>query len=240
MSAVHTVKIRNPDITINYFDSLDSAARHAVGDDGAIRPGCMIAMNAEKIIKLRKTPELFDDCQNVIYYPDGAAALFFVKHKYPRIPGVELWLKVLEHAQSIGAKICVFGASESVSEEAQAVLSRRFPNAKLTIRHGFCELAEYERIVSTQKPDIVFVAMGTPQQEKVIACLQDASPHALFLGIGGSLDILIGKKRRAPEFFLNNNIEFAYRLICEPRRIFRQRALIYFFLLYYSGRFKKG
>jgi len=238
MTEVHTVDICHPNLTITYFDSVDAAARHAVTDDGIIRYGSMVSLNAEKIISLRKSPESPDNSRNIIYYPDGAAALFFVKHKYPRIPGVELWLRILERGQSIGAEICIFGASKGVSKKTEMILSRRFPNAKLTILDGFRDLTDYERAVLRKKPKIVFVAMGMPRQDMLISHLQRFSPKTLYLGIGGSLDILTGEKRRAPRFFLENNMEFAYRLFSEPSRIIRQRVLLYFILFYYLGLFK--
>lgn len=237
MSISRAVQINNPDLVINYFVSIEAAARFAIADNGAIHPGCMIAMNAEKIIKLRQTPDLFSACQNICYYPDGTAALFFVKHKYPRIPGVELWLDVIDRAQNLGASICVFGASESVSQKTEVILSKRFPAAELTIRHGFHNPEEYDDIISTQKPGVVFVAMGSPRQEKLIGRLQKFSPGTLFLGIGGSLDVLTGEKIRAPAFFRKNNLEFAHRLLLEPSRIFRQIDLVKFLILYGLGKF---
>jgi len=238
MSAAHTVRISNPDLTINYFEDLDAAARYAVTDNGTIRPGCLIAMNAEKIIRLRDTPNLFSDCKNVLYYPDGAATLYFAQHKYPRIPGVELWLKVLARGHANGTRICIFGASEAVSAKAETLLMGRFPKIDLTIKHGFFKPEYYDEIISDQRPGIVFIAMGTPRQEKMISRMQTLSPQTLFMGVGGSLDVLTGDKKRAPDFFLNNNLEFVYRLLKEPHRAFRQTALARFLVLYYMNAFK--
>jgi UDP-N-acetyl-D-mannosaminouronate:lipid I N-acetyl-D-mannosaminouronosyltransferase len=238
MSVAHTVRIYKPNLTISYFENLDAAARYAVADDGTILPLCLIAMNAEKIIRLRKTPGLFSDCKNVLYYPDGASMLYFTQSKYPRMPGVELWLKVLERGQANGIRICVFGGSVAVSERAKAILTDRFPKAELTISNGFFEPNYYDEIVSRQQPGIVFVAMGTPRQEKMIARLQALSPQTLYMGVGGSLDVLTGEKKRAPNIFLNNNMEFAYRLLKEPRRAVRQTALLRFLILYYMNAFK--
>jgi UDP-N-acetyl-D-mannosaminouronate:lipid I N-acetyl-D-mannosaminouronosyltransferase len=238
MPVAHTVRIGNPDLTISYFENLDAAARYAVSDDGTIHPRCLIAINAEKIMRLRKTPGLFSDCKNVLYYPDGAATLYFTQSKYPRIPGVELWLKVLERGQANGVGICVFGGTETVSAKAKAILTDRFPKAALTILHGFFELNYYDEIVSRKQPGIVFVAMGTPRQEKMISRLQTLSPQTLYMGLGGSLDVLTGEKKRAPDIFLNNNIEFAYRLLKEPYRAVRQTALLRFLILYYMNAFE--
>ena len=67
------------------------------------------------------------------------------------------------------------------------------------------------------KPDIIFVAMGSPLQEKLITDLQNLH-EATYMGLGGSFDVYAGKLKRAPKILINLNLEWAYRLIKEPKR----------------------
>ena len=76
----------------------------------------------------------------------------------------------------------------------------------------------YEDILRN-KPDIIFVAMGSPLQEKLIINLQDLH-KATYMGLGGSFDIYVGKLKRAPDIFINLNLEWAFRLIRELHKDF--------------------
>ena len=69
--------------------------------------------------------------------------------------------------------------------------------------------------------------MGSPRQELLMQELQDLHP-AIYQGLGGSFDVYIGRVQRAPKWWINNNLEFAYRMIKQPRRIFRQMHLLKF------------
>ena len=79
---------------------------------------------------------------------------------------------------------------------------------------------EFERIKKT-KPDIVMVALGIPAQEKIIYKHLNDFKNGIFIGVGGSLDVLSGMKKRAPKLFIDLNLEWLYRIICEPSRIKR-------------------
>ena len=79
--------------------------------------------------------------------------------------------------------------------------------------------------IAARKPDVVFVAMGSPKQELLMEEIQRRH-QAIFQGLGGSFDVYTGHVNRAPEWWVNHNLEFAYRLIKEPRRIKRQVHLL--------------
>lgn len=75
--------------------------------------------------------------------------------------------------------------------------------------------------ISKLKPDVVLVALGIPSQEKLIYKHLDEFEQGVFVGVGGSFDIISGHKKRAPKLFQQLNIEWLYRLIKEPKRIKR-------------------
>ena len=87
---------------------------------------------------------------------------------------------------------------------------------------GYCEDKDlvFEEIKSLG-PDIVLVALGMPNQEKLIYNHIKDAQKGIFVGVGGSFDVLSGAKQRAPEFFIKHNLEWLYRIAKEPKRIKR-------------------
>ena len=102
---------------------------------------------------------------------------------------------------------------------------------------GFRDEVEYIATIEQLKPDYVFVALGTPKQERLISNLQVVHEQAVYMGIGGSLDILAGQKNRAPKLFRVLGVEFLHRLLREPHRIFRQQIYVRFILYYITRKF---
>ena len=81
--------------------------------------------------------------------------------------------------------------------------------------------------IVAKKPDVVFVAMGSPKQEYLMQEIQKRH-NAIFQGLGGSFDVYTGNVKRAPKWWVDHNLEFAYRLLKEPKRIKRQIHLFKF------------
>ena len=140
-----------------------------------------------------------------------------------RITGVEIAEYLLELANKNKYKVYLFGASEEVIRKLEIVINEKYPNIKLVgATNGYIKdknsVMEY---IITTKPDIVMLALGIPQQEKLINKYINRFKHGIFVGVGGSFDVLSGSKKRAPEFFINHNIEWLYRITSEPKRIGR-------------------
>lgn len=237
---VEIVSLSSPPINIHFFKDIDALADWAMPDAEGLHRGVLIATNAEKLVKLNKEPDLFTQCQHPIYYPDGAGTLLLGSGKGKKIAGVELWLKILERADQHGLKACVFGAAPDVMEKAAVILRKRFANTELECLDGYQGEDRYTACLEQHRPALVFVALGSPRQELMIAELQKTHPDALYMGLGGSLDILTGSKKRAPDVFLKLHLEFVYRLLKEPSRLWRQTALFKFIWLVVTGRFRKA
>ncbi len=140
-----------------------------------------------------------------------------------RIPGVELSQSLMEYGNAYGKSIFLFGAKQEVLDALCAVIRDKYPN--LTVCgavNGYTKDkdAVFENM-KKQAPDIILVALGMPLQEKLIyKHLKDFS-KGIFVGVGGSFDVLSGTKQRAPEFFIKHNLEWFYRIAKEPSRIKR-------------------
>ena len=197
--------------------------------------GILIALNAEKLYHGNET--LREISKNGIGYTDGIGAVLSLKRagigNAIRLPGSELWLKLIEEASCQKKSIFLIGSSHAVVTEVVHKLTLEFPEIKIAgFRDGYLDeddiVALIKKLEETQ-PDIVFVAQGSPRQEKLMKRLQQ-SQTALYMGLGGSFDVYVGKVRRAPKFFRNTGLEWFYRLLSQPARIKRQWVLIPFLL----------
>ncbi len=140
-----------------------------------------------------------------------------------RIPGVEIAQKLFELGNELHKSIFLLGAKPEVIEKLCDLVKKEYPD--LTIAgavHGYVEDkdAVFEEIKALS-PDIVLVALGIPAQEKLIYKHYNDFNKGIFVGVGGSFDVLSGAKVRAPQFFINHNIEWLYRILREPKRIKR-------------------
>lgn len=127
------------------------------------------------------------------------------------------------------------GAKEEVIRQTVEKLKKEFPGINLLgYRNGYIKTEEEQQqliqTIATLKPDIVFVAMGSPKQELLMQEMQQHHP-AIYQGLGGSFDVYVGNVERAPEWWLRNNLEWAYRLVKQPARIKRQIHLVKFLWL---------
>jgi len=233
-----SVVLKRPPIRIHLFSSQQSLVDWAINEPVTHYQGVLIAMNAEKLLLLYRNPGLFDKCIDPIFYPDGVGILMLTKYRPKvKIPGAELWLRILHSAHQRHLSVGVLGATPEISSLADQMIRARYPDLKLISHDGFQENEDYFNYIIKDKPDVIFVAMGSPKQEILISHLQHIHSKALYLGIGGSLDVFTKAKKRAPKIIQNLNMEFAYRLIKEPFRIGRQIALIRFAVLAAMGIF---
>ena len=89
----------------------------------------------------------------------------------------------------------------------------------------FEEVAALRCELQTAKPDLVYVALGSPKQERVISSLRSFFPGTWWIGVGISLSFITGDMRRAPLWMQRSGLEWAFRLLQEPRRLMRRYLL---------------
>ncbi len=194
----------------------------------------LVAVNAEKI--LHATDEMRAIINRNVGYPDGTGAVWALKRKghknAQKIPGCEFWLDIVnEHY--LDKTFYLVGGKDDVIAKTVFKLNHEFPGIKiLNYRNGFLRDNE-ERMalvhdVYEKKPDVVFVAMGSPKQEILMEEMHRQHP-AVYQGLGGSFDVFTGQVKRAPRWWVNNNMEWTYRLLSQPSRIKRQIHLLRFF-----------
>jgi UDP-N-acetyl-D-mannosaminouronate:lipid I N-acetyl-D-mannosaminouronosyltransferase len=201
-------------------------------------PGILVAVNAEKVAAA--DPAIIALAAAHLGYPDGMGAVLALRRlgiRATRMPGADLWLRILERYAGERSFYLVGGTDEVVRIVAEK-LALRYPGLQLGYRDGYLLAGDRERLeedLQRHRPDFVFVAMGSPRQEVLMASLY-AVHRAVYLGLGGSFDVYAGRKPRAPRRVQQMGLEWAYRLIREPGRIRRLPAIIRFAALLGTGR----
>jgi len=193
----------------------------------------LIAINAEKILK--EDERLKNIINQNIGYPDGVGAVMALKQKglnAIKIPGSEFWLDIIEKFEN-EKSFYLIGTTQEVIDNTVKKLKEEYPNINiLGYQNGFIndeQKVELKDRLKELKPDVVFVAQGTPRQEFLMDELNKIHP-ALYMGLGGSFDIYGGNKKRAPKLFLDLHLEWLYRLLKEPTRFSRQLVLVKFLI----------
>ena len=180
-------------------------------------------MIAEKDLELK---EILED-DSVSFVPDGigvvkAAKMIGVDVK-ERIPGIEIAEKLFEFANESKKSLYLFGAKQEVLNNLKEKIEKNYSNIKLFgMTNGYVENKEeeFQKIIK-KEPDIVLVALGIAAQEKLIYKYFKDFKKGIFVGVGGSFDVLSGTKKRAPQIFIKTNTEWLYRILKEPKRIKR-------------------
>ena len=168
---------------------------------------------------------LLDEITMIV--PDGIGVLKGAKmlgiEMEETITGVELCTKLFEYLNEMKKSLCLFGAKKEVVEKLKKVIDDKYPNIKLLrIYDGYIEDKDkvMEEIVEL-KPDVTLVALGIPRQEILIYKYFDKFDKGIFVGVGGSFDVLSGTKKRAPKIFIKLKLEWLYRITTEPKRLKR-------------------
>jgi UDP-N-acetyl-D-mannosaminouronate:lipid I N-acetyl-D-mannosaminouronosyltransferase len=218
---------------LNGVNTFAPQSRQALIDYALYHKKILVAVNAEKILHAT------DQSRNIINrnlgYPDGIGAVWALQKKgfkdTVKIPGCELWLDIITHTYK-NKSFYLVGGKQHVIEETVEILKKEFKGINiLNYRNGYVKTAQ-EKIdlienIKALKPDVVFVAMGSPRQELLMEDMQKFH-QATYQGLGGSFDVYTGHVERAPKWWVNSNLEWAYRLIKQPSRIKRQIHLVSF------------
>ena len=165
--------------------------------------------------------------KNTILVPDGIgivkAARMINYDVKERITGIDIANKLLELGDKQKKTIYLFGSKQEVIDSMKNVIKEKYPNLVLvSATNGYEKDKDkvFEKIAK-QKPDIVLVALGIPAQEKLIYKHLDKFDKGIFVGVGGSFDVISGHKKRAPKIFIKLNLEWLYRILKEPKRLKR-------------------
>ncbi|OUQ75167.1 WecB/TagA/CpsF family glycosyltransferase [Flavonifractor sp. An100] len=163
--------------------------------------------------------------------PDGIGVVYSAKilgtPLKGRVPGIEFAQDMLECLNEKGGRLYLLGAKPGVAEEAGRRILERYPQIVLCGTHdGYFKDEQAVLLeVAAARPDLLFVCLGAPKQEKWMARWGKHTGARLAIGLGGCLDVFAGNVERAPEAWRKLGLEWAYRLKQEPSRASRMARL---------------
>ena len=189
----------------------------------------VITVNPETLILSESDLELKNilNDNNNSFVPDGIAVVKAAKklgiNIFERITGIDIAEYLLKIANENKYSIYLFGAKEEVISTLIKKIKKEYPNINiLGYSNGYIKNRdEVMQDIIKKSPDICMVALGIPYQEKIIAKYFKKAKKGIYIGVGGSFDVLSGTKKRAPKVFIKLNLEWLYRIITEPSRLKR-------------------
>lgn len=194
-------------------------------------PGQHASVNAAKVVRLQGDAALREAlwaCELVT--ADGAAVVWasrLLGHPLAeRVTGIDLMDALLERAASRGYGVYLLGARAEVVASAASELRHRFPALRIVgEHHGYFGPAEEDDVVAgiaAAQPDLLFVALETPQKELFLERHRSVLRIPFAMGVGGAFDVVAGDKRRAPLWMQRAGLEWLFRLAQDPRRLWRR------------------
>lgn len=206
------------------------------------KSGYTVAVNAEKILKYSKEAKFNEIIDNSIFpYPDGSGAVLGLRWLYAKhSEKINMPVIALEVANELGIKTFIIGASESNHKKAIQNIRKKYPSINI-IGHldGYQDQHILIDAIKSIKPKLILLALGSPKQEKFAAKILAEVNTGIVVGCGGALDIIAGELKRAPNFMVNNHLEWLFRLYKEPWRIKRQLFLPHFMWRLYRLRVRR-
>ncbi len=181
--------------------------------------------------------------------PDGAGVVLGAKILgtpiREKVAGIEFGEAVCQLLAENGGRLYLLGGKPGIAEHAGENLKAKYPGLVIcgTADGYFKDEAEVVAKVNEARPDVLFVCLGAPKQEKFMKNHFDELDATLMLGLGGSLDGYAGVAQRAPKWMIDLSLEWLYRLVKEPKRLGRMMRLPKFVLLCWKeklGRKKNG
>nr|BCB22868.1 WecB/TagA/CpsF family glycosyltransferase [Erysipelothrix sp. 715] len=209
-----------------------------------------VVINASKINLMNKDKsltEIVNSCP--IINADGASILWAAKKMdidlKERVTGIDLFEELLKLANKKKLRIYLFGAKEDVVVVVKQNIEKQYPNITISgYRNGYFSEEDEVGIVSDIKQsnsDMLFVAFSSPKKEFWINKYLSDLNVPFCMGVGGSFDVMAGMTKRAPEWMQKNGLEWFYRFIQEPTRLFKRYIVgnVKFVILTYKYKFNK-
>jgi len=202
--------------------------------EGFIRTGLPhqhVVVNVDKLVKADRDPELrriINECAliNVDGMPVVWAARLLGKPLKERVAGVDLFAALMQRAAEKGWRVYLLGAREEVVAGVKQVYEGKYPGFKVAgYRNGYWKPEEEAGVVAqitAAKADLLFVAISSPMKEHFLGRYQADMKIPFAMGVGGTFDVMVGKVKRAPTWMQNAGLEWFFRFLQEPRRMFRR------------------
>jgi N-acetylglucosaminyldiphosphoundecaprenol N-acetyl-beta-D-mannosaminyltransferase len=190
--------------------------------------------NAEMIMNAHKD-KAFADVLNKgdMLVPDGIGVIHASKIMgtplAERVGGCDLSCHIIDGLTQRGRSVYMFGSSLGVAQRAKERLEAKYNGIKIAgVSDGYFDSEKEEKIIediNISGADILFVCLGSPKQELWIHKNKDKINAKVILGLGGTIDVLAGEKKRPPQIYITLGLEWLYYILKQPKRIKRALAL---------------
>ena len=206
----------------------------------------LIPINPIKTIKARNNANFQDIINKADWvFPDSSgiryAAAILHGSKIKQNPGYTVMFSLIKQAEQDKATIFLLGTTDEILQIAKDKILKKHPGLTIAGMHNGFFQEEDEPVIfdeiSCLKPDYVFVAMGEYKQEIIIDKIRQVHPNAIYLGVGGSIDLIAGRQPSPPKWVRKMGIEWLFRLIRQPFRFPRYKALPIFAFLVFKEKF---
>ncbi|WP_299455633.1 WecB/TagA/CpsF family glycosyltransferase [uncultured Microscilla sp.] len=192
-------------------------------------------VNAGKIVMMHEDKELHNSVVNAdIINADGQSVVWaskILKKPVPeRVTGIDLMEELMVTANKKSYSVFFFGATEEIVSKVVQIYTKKYGERILAgFRNGYFSKDEEESIaqqIAQSNADLLFVGMGSPQKENFLYKYRKTFSNVSFvMGVGGSFDVIAGKVKRAPKWMQKAGLEWFYRLIQEPKRLWKRYAV---------------
>lgn len=222
--------------------------------DGYIRenrPLHLMGVNADKINTLRKNArlkEIVNGCE--VINADGISVVWASKKlKKPlkeRVAGVDLMQELLKLAEKKGYSVYLLGAKQHVVEQTAEAIKATYADIKIAgYRNGYFKSDEWPNVakqVEESGAQIVFVGITSPLKEYLVEDFQNRGLKCVFMGVGGSFDVISGNIPRAPKWVQKLGMEWLFRVMQEPKRLWKRYLVgnTEFIISVYKEKFRKS
>jgi N-acetylglucosaminyldiphosphoundecaprenol N-acetyl-beta-D-mannosaminyltransferase len=190
-----------------------------------------VVVNVAKLMTMRHDRKLRNIVNNSdLINADGAGIVLGARMLGINIPervaGIDLMQKLVELSSQQDYRIFFLGAEEDVARDVVTYYKRLYPNLQICgYRNGYFKPEEEQAVaehIRDMSPDILFVGMSSPKKEKFIDKYRDLMNVPFVMGVGGSMDVVAGKVKRAPEWMQHSGMEWFFRLTQEPGRMWKR------------------
>ena len=194
----------------------------------------VFAPNVEFIMRAQKDQEFYDILkQSSLSTPDSVGVMLGAKMQKKqlkqRIPGQAYFREIIRLSHEKGYSIYLLGGKEGIAQKTKDNLEKLYPNVNIVGYHqGYFDEKEEQEVIqeiNSLQPNVLFVALGAPRQEKWIAAHQSQLQVDVATGQGGTFDYEAGAIKRAPVWIQKIGMEWFWRLVRQPSRIVRQMVL---------------
>lgn len=195
------------------------------------KPHQHVVVNVDKLVKASRDAglrQIINECAliNADGMPVVWASRLLGKGLKERVAGVDLFEALMSRASQKGWRVFLLGAREEVVSGVVHLYQTKYPGLQFAgYRNGYWKPDEESAVVEQIKAanaDLLFVAISSPKKEQFLGMYQEEMKIPFAMGVGGTFDVAVGKVKRAPVWMQKSGLEWFYRFLQEPRRMFRR------------------